>query len=179
MAIGIVVAQRGWVLVGNVWFDGEYHIIDGGSVVRRWGTTNGLGELASKGPLEETILDPCPRVKVHSLTSVMIMDCNESKWANSVNTKIPQEPSPKNQIELVVAQRGWILIGEVSTKGVNIIIDGPQTAVVRRWGTTKGLGELAQDGKLPNTALDSCPRVVIHELSSVLFMECNQKAWGK
>lgn len=60
----IVVVEAGWVLMG------EYIAAKGGkpahmtdaAVIRRWGTTAGLGQIALTGPTNETILDPCGMV---------------------------------------------------------------------------------------------------------------------
>lgn len=57
----IVTADRGWVFVGDVSEkeNGDV-VVSNGSCIRRWGTTQGLGELALKGALKETVLDPIP-----------------------------------------------------------------------------------------------------------------------
>jgi hypothetical protein len=76
----IVILQRGWVVVGRVaTVDGEVVISDA-SVVRKWGTTRGLGEIASGGPTSKTVLDPCCDVRVHPLAIVAQMQCEEGRW---------------------------------------------------------------------------------------------------
>ncbi|HEX4932481.1 MAG TPA: hypothetical protein VFV33_04825 [Gemmatimonadaceae bacterium] len=63
----IYVLVSGWVLVGRV----EDHPDSGdlpvrlvsGAVIRRWGATAGIGELAG-GPLPGTVLDPLPTAVV-------------------------------------------------------------------------------------------------------------------
>jgi len=76
----IVVLDRGFVVVGNVTQDGPYIVIDDCSCIRRWGTTRGLGQLATGGPQPETKLDPQPRTRVHELQVVQQIDCEESAW---------------------------------------------------------------------------------------------------
>ena len=78
--IQIVVLQRGWVVVGEVTRDGQQLIISKASVIRRWGTTKGLGEIAAGGPTDTTTLDPAGTVRVHELAVVMAIDCAPSKW---------------------------------------------------------------------------------------------------
>ena len=73
----IVVLQRGWVVTGLVQEDGDKIVIHDASVVRRWGTTKGLGELAAKGPLPQTVLDHGGRVEAHKLAVVLTIDCDE------------------------------------------------------------------------------------------------------
>jgi len=76
----ICVLLSGWVLVGNLERDGDEYILTQGSVIRRWGTTEGLGELAMKGPLPETKLDKTPLVKFHKTQMIFSISCDESKW---------------------------------------------------------------------------------------------------
>ena len=71
----IVIAQRGWVFVGDVIRSEGELVIEDAAVVRRWGTTQGLGQLAESGPTEETRLDPCPPVRIHPLAVVAAMEC--------------------------------------------------------------------------------------------------------
>lgn len=52
----IVVLDRGFVYVGKVADEGENLRITNARNIRRWGTTNGLGELVS-GPTDDTVLD--------------------------------------------------------------------------------------------------------------------------
>lgn len=76
----IVVLQRGWVVVGDMSESGDELLLSNASVIRRWGTTKGLGELAAKGPQRDTVLDPCGVVRAHKLCVVMQIDCEAAKW---------------------------------------------------------------------------------------------------
>jgi hypothetical protein len=49
----ICVMPRGWILVGNL----EGSTLRNAKVIRQWGTTGGLGELAANGPTPSTKLD--------------------------------------------------------------------------------------------------------------------------
>lgn len=77
----ILVLQRGWVIVGDVTKKGDYLTVTNCSIIRVWGTTEGLGEIALNGPTAKTKLDPCGDITVHVLTTVMVMDINAEKWA--------------------------------------------------------------------------------------------------
>ena len=79
--IRIVILQRGWVMVGRYAQEGSQCTLDGAYVVRFWGTTKGLGELASDGPLAQTKLDAVPHVEFHALTVIATIQCEASKWA--------------------------------------------------------------------------------------------------
>lgn len=78
--VKIAILQRGWVAVGKFKKEGEYCTLDNAAIIRKWGTSKGLGELAENGPLSGTVLDKCPQVKFHELTAVAIMDCKDSEW---------------------------------------------------------------------------------------------------
>jgi len=78
--VAIVVCDRGFVLVGRITVSDSYVTISPCSTVRRWGTSRGLGEIASGGPTDKTVLDPQPTTRVHELQVVQIIDCEDSKW---------------------------------------------------------------------------------------------------
>lgn len=85
---------------------------------------------------------------------------------------------PKNSgINIVVLQRGWVMIGRYSKEGETITLENAH--VIRQWGTTKGLGELALDGKQTNTKLDKAGHVEFHVLTVVATINCNDSKWDK
>jgi len=73
----IVVIQSGWVVMGQVVRLEEHKItrIEDASVIRVWGTTAGLGEIAFKGPTKETILDYAGVVECYDHAVIMTIDC--------------------------------------------------------------------------------------------------------
>lgn len=81
--VKIVVLQRGWVAVGKHSVEGDEVVLTDASVIRRWGTTKGLGELRA-GPLRDTVLDPAGTVRAHRLAVVLTIDCEEAKWADKL-----------------------------------------------------------------------------------------------
>ena len=78
--IRIVILQRGWVMVGEFSRDGSQCFMRHASVVRRWGTSRGLGEIADGGPTKQTTLDGVPEVQFHELTVIATIRCAEDKW---------------------------------------------------------------------------------------------------
>jgi hypothetical protein len=78
--IRIVILQRGWIMVGFFSQDGANCLLEKASVIRVWGTTKGLGEIAIGGPTNTTKLDPCPPVRFHELTVIATLDCRRDKW---------------------------------------------------------------------------------------------------
>jgi hypothetical protein len=78
--IRIVILQRGWVAVGRYSRRGDECRLDGASIVRVWGTTRGLPQIAAEGPTAKTVLDPSPPLRFHALTVIATIDCDAAKW---------------------------------------------------------------------------------------------------
>ena len=76
----ICVLNKGWVLVGDLEKESDEYFLTNAFVIRRWGTTEGLGELAEKGPLSETKLEKTPLVRFNKSSLIMTISCNEEKW---------------------------------------------------------------------------------------------------
>lgn len=76
----IIILNRGWVVIGNYSEKGDECTLTDASVIRKWGTSNGIGELAEKGKLADTVLDPTPNVHFHKMTMVARIDVNEANW---------------------------------------------------------------------------------------------------
>jgi len=76
----ICVLKKGWVLIGHLEIDGDEYLLINVSCIRRWGTTEGLGELAFKGPLPHTKLDKLPLVRFHKNQLIFTLLCDETKW---------------------------------------------------------------------------------------------------
>lgn len=84
-AVKILICQRGFVFVGRVSRDGSYLVAEDALNIRRWGTTRGLGELASNGPVVGTTqLDAAGTLRVHELSVVALLDCDDARWANAL-----------------------------------------------------------------------------------------------
>lgn len=78
----IAVLQRGWVVIGDYVKTKAEHQLHNPAVIRAWGTTKGLGEIAEGGPTSSTKLDPCPTVRFELGTAVLFIDVNEEKWVD-------------------------------------------------------------------------------------------------
>lgn len=72
----IVIVKDGFVLIGDVTpvVEGGY-IVDNASVIRRWGTARGLGQIALEGPTGNTTLDPIGKVYVPAHAVTMMIEC--------------------------------------------------------------------------------------------------------
>ena len=70
----IVVLVSGWVVVGDYTpFDTSIHLTNS-SVIRRWGTEGGLGQLALEGATAETVLEPCGSLMAPMASVIMVID---------------------------------------------------------------------------------------------------------
>jgi len=80
-------------------------------------------------------------------------------------------------IKIVILQRGWVFVGRYYENGNNCRLEDAKC--IRKWGTTKGLGELALDGVKSDTILDDCPTVNFHKLTIVASINCEKNLWKK
>ena len=74
----IAVFDRGWVFVGFATHLEEERIrLDCCHNIHSWGTTKGLGELAIKGPLADTVLNPCAPVVGKP---IFVIKVDDERW---------------------------------------------------------------------------------------------------
>lgn len=79
-------------------------------------------------------------------------------------------------LKIIVAQRGWVFIGRRSVDGDEVTLTDAKC--IRRWGTTKGLGQLALEGPQENTKLDPAGTVRLHRLGIVASFDCAEEPWA-
>jgi hypothetical protein len=78
-------------------------------------------------------------------------------------------------LAIVIADRGWVWVGTVTSDYDFTTIEGARC--VRRWGTSKGLGELAKLGPRPDTALDDPVDMKVASRAVIAIVPCEQSAW--
>lgn len=84
---------------------------------------------------------------------------------------------PKKDVRIVVLQRGWVYVGNFS-RNSNGDCTLEKASCIRRWGTSKGLGQLVK-GPLENTVLDAAGTVRFNEMTMVNSLDCDGEAWSK
>ena len=84
--------------------------------------------------------------------------------------------SKKELTKIAVLQRGWVYVGKFSQDGEMCKLES--AACIRRWGTSKGLGELV-NGPTTSTILDKAGIVEFHILTAVNLIEVNGESWAK
>lgn len=129
-------------------------------------------------------------VTIHSITDIFyranVLDIKnrktgENKMKELLNLLQVLESPKKSKEEnlgkhICILQRGWVFIGELSKIGNDCYLDN--ASVIRSWGTTKGLGEIAENGPIKDkTILDACPQVRFHYATLVASIKCNNKNW--
>ncbi len=80
-------------------------------------------------------------------------------------------------IRIVVMNKGFVSVGVYSKDGDEVILDN--AAVIRRWGTERGLGQIAEGGPTDRTVLDKTPRERIPAAAVLKTIECNADNWKK
>lgn len=95
-----------------------------------------------------------------------------------VDGKTYYSEQPAGEIKIVILQRGWAMVGRFKREGNECsLLDA---SVIRTWGTTKGLGEIAEGGPTSNTKLDKCNGLVEFDyLTVVATISCNEAEWEK
>jgi len=82
-----------------------------------------------------------------------------------------------SDIKIVILQRGWVFVGKFNQVGSHCTLTNAKN--IRIWGTTKGLGEIAEGGPTSTTKLDDVNNVTFHELTVIATIDCDTKAWSK
>ena len=90
----------------------------------------------------------------------------------STNDAPPAMPLPHWAI--AVFDRGWVFVGVVAEGETIVRIE--KCAVIRRWGTLKGLGELRR-GPLADTKLDPVDTLVAPAKSLIFTIGVDATAW--
>jgi hypothetical protein len=90
-------------------------------------------------------------------------------------TYAPVDPNLTSDVRIVILQRGWVMVGRYTRDGDRCSLDNAQ--VIRKWGTTKGLGELV-NGPLPSTVLDPAGHVEFHALGEIASLAASAEGWG-
>jgi hypothetical protein len=77
-------------------------------------------------------------------------------------------------IKIAVLDRGFVYVGHVTMEGDFIVLSDARN--IRKWGTSKGLGEL-REGPLTNTVLDFYGTVRVPLRALISFIDVEQSKW--
>ena len=76
--------------------------------------------------------------------------------------------------QIVVLDRGFVYVGDVTIKGDYVHLNNAKN--IRRWGTSKGLGELLE-GPLSNTVTDPVSGTILIPARAVIHFIAVKKGW--
>ncbi len=80
-AMRIVVLDRGWVVVGELTLKDNEYILLNSRVIRKWGTTDGLMQLANHGPTDKTVLEEIGTIRFNAQSVVLQFEVEDkTKW---------------------------------------------------------------------------------------------------
>ena len=72
--------------------------------------------------------------------------------------------------QIVIADRGWVWVGKTNFNGDDLVIEDARC--IRYWGTTSGLGQLAEHEPTPTTKLDKAGRIVVSRRALIARIAC-------
>lgn len=81
----------------------------------------------------------------------------------------------KSNIKIVILQRGWVYVGRFFEGKDEMRLEGAKC--IRRWGTTKGLGEIVS-GPTTSTVLDPAGTVRFHPMTVVAMLDTEGDKWS-
>jgi len=80
-----------------------------------------------------------------------------------------------NDLQIIVLPRGWVMVGFCEENNNKLYVKN--ASVIRRWGTSNGLPELANNGPLSETKLDGKCEMIFPMSSIIATIKCNKEAW--
>ena len=78
-------------------------------------------------------------------------------------------------VKIAILDRGFVYVGNMVKDGDFFVITNAKN--IRKWGTTKGLGELV-NGPLRETVLDTVGTVRFLEKALIAIIDVNQSKWN-
>jgi hypothetical protein len=79
-------------------------------------------------------------------------------------------------LQIAVLDRGFVYVGLCRIDGAMLTITNAYN--VRRWGSDKGLGLIAQSGPTSKTALDPAGTVHAPITALIHLIDCDSAAWA-
>lgn len=91
----------------------------------------------------------------------------------------PTQAEPRAyELAIVVADRGFVYIGYVETRGDMCVVR--ECRNIRRWGTERGLAQLANEGPTEESRIDPAMKFVHIPMRAVIsIINVEKSAWKK
>ena len=84
-------------------------------------------------------------------------------------TSVAQRSTISGQ-HIVVLDRGFVYVGRCEIQGDYLLIKDARN--IRRWGTTKGLGQLANSGPTPQTVIEETGDLSVPIKALIFILQC-------
>lgn len=101
----------------------------------------------------------------------------EALLSGGQHQKTCSQPTNYAVPQIVILDRGFVYVGDVATEGDWIVIRNAKN--VCRWGTSRGLGELAKEGPKPETKINPAGTVRAPLRAVIGLLECEASVWIK
>lgn len=85
------------------------------------------------------------------------------------------DQSNPGRLCIAILDRGWVFVGRVTEQPSAVRIEGADC--VRRWGTERGIGQLALNGPTRETKLDPAGTVTVPRTSVVALIDAAEASW--
>lgn len=100
--------------------------------------------------------------------------CSKPTETPALQGAAPQGPT-QHGLRIVIADRGHVWVGNVMTDSEWVYVRN--ASAIRVWGTSKGLGEIAEGGPTEKTMLDKCGEVHIARRALIALIPCEASKW--
>ena len=102
----------------------------------------------------------------------------ETKTMNTPNRQQTAERGAPEAVnmgpqQIVIADRGWVYVGKARNDGDRLVVENARC--IRRWGTTRGLGQLAETGPTSDTTIDPMGLLVIPMRAVIGILACKRE----
>lgn len=118
--------------------------------------------------------EPPATTTTHTDRKAVVMSLKEITLDGVAYVRADQVSVEASAKQIVVGQRGWVFVGDVSEDGDDLVIGNAQN--IRIWGTERGLGQLVA-GPTSETKYDPYGVVRLPKLSVVARINVNEGAW--
>lgn len=95
-----------------------------------------------------------------------------------MSNEVEQRRSHYHPKHIIVVEAGWVFSGDVVEGNLPDTIAVENAAVIRKWGTTDGLGQLAYFGTTDETELDFCTAPAIPKSKILFILPVVSPAWN-
>lgn len=85
------------------------------------------------------------------------------------------DQSTPGRLCIAILDRGWVFVGRVTEQPGSVSID--HADCVRRWGTKRGIGQLALNGPTRETKLDPAGTVTVPRTAIVALIDAVEASW--